>query len=104
MSDPKQHSGRGGGHSGPKKELEIGLIAQTHLRSLLEKVTSQLGDLWILLLFFFFFCYFRASPMAYGGSQARGQIRAVAAGLRHSHSNSKPYLQPSPQLTAMPDP
>ena len=26
--------------------------------------------------------------MEYGGSEARGQIRAVAAGLHHSHSNS----------------
>ena len=32
--------------------------------------------------------------MAYGSSQARGQIRAPAASLRHSHSNvrSKPHL------------
>ena len=27
---------------------------------------------------------FRAAPMAYGGSQARGLIRAIAAGLHHS--------------------
>ena len=42
--------------------------------------------------------------MAYGGSQARGLIRAVAAGLHQSHSNvgSKPRLQPTPQLTATP--
>ena len=32
---------------------------------------------------------FRAAPAAYGGSQARGQIRATAAGLRHSHSNAR---------------
>ena len=31
---------------------------------------------------------FRAAPMAYGGSQARGQIGAVAAGLHHSDSNA----------------
>ena len=31
-----------------------------------------------------FFCLFRATPVAYGGSQARGQIRAVAASLRHN--------------------
>ena len=37
--------------------------------------------------FFFFFGLFRAAHMAHGGSQARGGIRAVAAGLRHSHSN-----------------
>ena len=40
--------------------------------------------------------------MAYEGSQARGQIGAVAPGLHHSHSNagSKPCLLPTPQLTA----
>jgi len=38
--------------------------------------------------------------MAYGNSQARGQIRAAAASLRQSHSNagSKLHLQPTPQL------
>ena len=45
-------------------------------------------------------------PAVYEGSQARGPIGAVDAGLHHSHSNagSKPCLQPVPQLTAMPDP
>ena len=44
--------------------------------------------------------------MAHGGSQARGLIGAVAAGLRQSHSNaeSELCLQPTPQVTAMPDP
>ena len=44
--------------------------------------------------------------MTYGGSQARGRIRAVAVGLGHSHSNagSKPRLQPTPRLMATPDP
>ena len=39
--------------------------------------------------------------VAYGGSQARGQIGAVAASLQHSHSNagSEPCLQPIPELT-----
>ena len=35
----------------------------------------------------YYFCLFRAAPMVYGGSQARGQIRATAIGLHHSHSN-----------------
>ena len=42
-----------------------------------------------------FFCYLsRAVPTAYGSSQARGSIRAVAAGLHHSHSSegSEPHL------------
>ena len=44
--------------------------------------------------------------MAHGGSQARGRIGALAAGLRQSHSNTGYQLhqQPSPQLTATPDP
>ena len=44
--------------------------------------------------------------MTYGGSQARGQIGAVAAGLHHSHSNagSELCLQPTPHLTATMDP
>ena len=33
-------------------------------------------------LSFFFFAFSRASPAAYGGFQARGPIRAVAASLR----------------------
>ena len=38
--------------------------------------------------FFLVFLSFRAAPAAYGGSQARGQIRAVVACLHHSHSNT----------------
>ena len=56
----------------------------------------------------FFFCFylFRAALTAYGGSQARDQIRGLAAGLRHSQRNtrSESGLQPTPQLKAMPDP
>ena len=39
--------------------------------------------------FFFFFCLFRAAPIAYGSSQARGKIGAIAVAL--------------PTATAMPD-
>ena len=57
-------------------------------------------------IYAFFFFLFRATIAAYGSSQARGPIGAVAAGLRHSHSNvgSEPHLRPTPQLTATPDP
>ena len=55
----------------------------------------------LFLSFFLFFCFFafsRAAPVAHGGSQARGLIGAVAAGLCHSHSNagSQLRLQPTP--------
>ena len=57
----------------------------------------------------FFFCLFGiswATLVAYGGSQAKGSIGAVATGLCQSHSNagSEPCLQPTPQLMAKPDP
>ena len=39
-------------------------------------------------LFVCLFCLFRATHEAYGGSQAKGQIGAVAASLCHSHSNA----------------
>ena len=48
---------------------------------------------------FFFSSFSRAVPTAYGGSQARGPIGAVAYGLHHSHSSS----ESEPQLMAVPD-
>ena len=50
---------------------------------------------------FFVFCLFRATLVAYGGSQARSLIRTAAASLRQSHHNarSEPRLRPIPQLT-----
>ena len=58
-----------------------------------------------IYLFFGLFAISWAAPAAYGGSQARGPIGDVAAGLRQSHSNagSEPCLQPTPQLMATPD-
>ena len=65
--------------------------------------TRPLSDRWFLnvlpfcvfsfnfLLFLFLFvCFgiFRAAPLAYGVSKARGQSRAVASGLHYSHSNA----------------
>ena len=60
---------------------------------------------FFIFLFFVFLLLRWAAPTAYGGSQARGRIGAVAAGLPQSHSNagSEPGLQPTPQLMAMPD-
>ena len=55
------------------------------------------------LFIFLSFCIFGAT---HGGSQARGQIRAIATSLCQSHCNawSKLCLQPTPQLTATLDP
>ena len=44
--------------------------------------SSRIQQLWI----FFFFFFFKAASSAYGGSQARGPVGTVAAGLRLRHS------------------
>ena len=57
---------------------------------------STFFNLFYLLIYLFWsFLYFsRAALAAYGGSQTRGLIEAVATGLRQSHSNvgSEPSL------------
>ena len=50
----------------------------------------------IYLFIYFVFCPFTATPAAYGGSQARGLIGAIAAGLHHSHSNTRSELHLQP--------
>ena len=57
-----------------------------------------------LFLFFFFFLGLQLQHMEV--PRLGGQIKAKAAGLQHSRSNvgSEPPLQPTPQLTATPDP
>ena len=46
-----------------------------------------LGCFFCFVLFFVFLPFLGSLPTAYGGSQARGLIRAAAAGPCHSHSN-----------------
>ena len=58
------------------------------------------------ILFIYFFVFLGPQLGVYGGSQVKGWIGAVAAGLRCNHSNagSKLCLQPTPQLMATMDP
>ena len=97
-----------------EKNLEIGYpwgrkVKTYILTTLAQPVHSLCGCIWYKmthtqkkLLLFIFFGLFRATPGAYRGFQARGWIEAVAADLRHRHSNarSEPCLRPTPQLTA----
>ena len=66
--------------------------------------TNSIAPQWEL----FFFSFFRAAPIAYGGSQARDRIRAIADGLHHSnHSTATRDLSCICGLyhsSAMPDP
>ena len=58
-------------YKSPKKEWITLVDAELH-------IPGNAGFCFVL------FCLFRATPVAYGGSQARGLIRAVATGLRQS--------------------
>ena len=59
-----------------------------------------------LLATIFFLFLFRATPEAYGGSQARGRIGAVTTSLHHSHTGSELHRRsrqrwiPNPPLEA----
>ena len=81
-------------------------ITQNILIFVSLKIVHMYYSSVLIVVWYLFIYLFRAAPVAYGGSQARGQIRSLAAGLRHSHSNSVsgPRLRPTPQLTATPDP
>ena len=61
---------------------------------------------FLFVRFFVFFAISWAAPATYGDSQARGRIGTVASSQHHSHSKagSELCLQPTPQLTANPDP
>ena len=71
--------------------LKFPFLVTPWLKRSWSRVT-MMEDIWGRI--FFFFLLFRAAPTIYGSSQARGQIGAAAAGLHHSHSNtrSEPHL------------
>ena len=60
------------------------------------RLTSENGVGFFVCFFgvclFVSFCLFRATPEAYGGSQARGPIGAVATSLDQSPSNAESEL------------
>ena len=69
--------------------------------SLLKSVSLSLSLLPSFYLFIYLFILlFRATPMAYRSSQARGWIRALATGLCHSHSNAGSKLRLWPTTVA----
>ena len=72
----------------------------------LKYLFYHLVGLWLYFYILFFAFFSGGAPVAYGGSQARGEIGAVAVGLHHSHGNTRSNLRlrPTPQLMATPDP
>ena len=61
-------------------------------------IRLSLIEVYTFLAFSFYF-FSRAVCAAYGSSQARGQIRAVATGLPHSHTIPTAIATPTPNLS-----
>ena len=57
-----------------------------------ETLFSNFYVFCFILFYFIFILLFRAAPMAYGESQARGPIGATSASLRQSHNNARSEL------------
>ena len=69
-----------------KKLVKIMLpLLPSYFRFSLSLLRIMLKSLSVSLSLFLF----RNTPTAYGSSQARGRIGALAAGLYHSHSNTR---------------
>ena len=85
----------------PFEQLSYSLVA-------LEALRICKPDFSVIAQFLFFVFLGLLEPHLWhiGSSQARSQIGARAASLRHSHSNagSELHLQLTPQRTATPDP
>ena len=82
------------------------MVAPSHMR-LFESNLKTLKSNTIHLFIYCLFVFSRAAPIAYGGSQAKGLIRAVATSIHHSHSNAgslthwaRPGIEPSSSINA----
>ena len=63
------------------------IIIESGSESVILKLFLILFIYLFIYLLIYLFSLFRAAPGAYGSSQARDRIRAIAACLHHSNSN-----------------
>ena len=67
------------------RKQESGELSCVSKCNFVKWMSLYLACFFVLLLFL----PFRATPAAYGGSQARGPVGAAAAGLHHGHSHTR---------------
>ena len=64
---------------------------------LFSRIIPTVLSLMLIFIFIYLFIVFsRATPVLYGGSQARSLMGAVAASLHHSYSNTRSELRLRP--------
>ena len=90
---------------GTKQNATVDLPAsdsQSSLHPSLHVCVLPRSSSFFVLFVCLFVLLFRAAGVAHGGSQARGQNGAAAAGLHHSRINarSEPRLRPTYYTTA----
>ena len=71
--------------------LLLPILASIHCYQCLDFNPCNMYEWYIIIIIIiiiYLLSFFRATPAAYGGSQDRCQIRNIAAGLCHSHSNA----------------
>ena len=71
-----------------QKNRQVNKEERSEVKVLIEEETHG-GMFFLQNVKYFFLVISRAATMAYGGSQARGLIRAIAANLCHSHSDAR---------------
>ena len=69
--------------------LQVTNFEKDYLYHMFIHSSTYLPMYYLFFPFFFLSFFFMAAPMAYRSFQARGQIRAAAAGLHRSHSNTR---------------
>ena len=82
---------------GIKKMLTLGCKLHNEKLSTIQTTCDSCfynkGRIHLIIFYFYLFILYFVilgpHPWAYGGSQARGRIRATAAGLHQSHSNAR---------------
>ena len=70
-----------------QKDKKQNKETKSHMKHICAHIWGPIY-VFILIIIIIIFAFSRAAPVAYGDSQARGLIGAVATGLRQSHSNA----------------
>ena len=74
-----------------EKQIKSSNLVKTVYASLTCSYFGIIEVNFFLIIYLLVF-FLRAAPVACGNSQARGRVRAVAADLHHSHSNTRSEL------------
>ena len=82
--------------------MSVSTDGSTNMEPTLFLRKDASAELFKKFIYFYFYFLFKAAGAAYESSQARGWIRATAAGLQQRQMEL--HLRPTPPFAAKPDP